>query len=290
MDEEPVIVVNPVGGGYMSSQAAYFSAQAQAAAQALALRESTLRAKLARNATLFNVALQAEQEGDDKLAARLYQRLALSRPRTEVTVSAQGRLSQIQGAALAKLEVLEGELNSASGRSGVPSALQSTRVNSDQVLKVFGELEKLAVEYAGVSSIESKIKERTESLRKQRQFAAILNEPLANRLWMLGQKHESEQKRCCAFLVYEQAAHLAPAPSAEQAAARLKRMEADTSLVAEARQCKNLQLCHEKYQRAMAIKASLPERAREYFSQILNDATPETSIHKAAREQIAMLR
>jgi hypothetical protein len=289
VDDSPIIVVGS-SGGYVTSRQSYFSAQASSAARALALREDALRAKFARNANLWNVAQQAEQGGDEKVAARLYQRLALSRPRTEVTTSAQTRLSQIQSAALSKLETLESELNAASGRGGVPSALQSTRVDADRVIKVFAELDQLAIEYAGVSSIETKIKERTEALRTKRQFATILQEPVANQLWTLGQKHENEQKRCCAFLVYEQAANLVPAPSAELARARLRQLEADAAIVAEASKCKNLQLCHEKYERAMSIKSSLPDRAREYLSQILEVATPDTSIHKAAREQIAMLR
>jgi hypothetical protein len=290
VDDSPIIVIDSYGGGYIPAGHAYVSAQASAAAQALALRESVLRAKLARNANVFSVAQEAEQQGDEKLAARLYQRLALSRPRTDVTASAQNRLSLIQGAAHSKLQALEDELNAASGRGTLPSALQSTRIDSEKVLKVFAAIDKLAIEYAGVSSIENRIKDRSEVLRKQKQFAAILNEPVAKQLWTLGQKHENDQKRCCAFLVYEQAANLTPAPSAEQAAARLKQMQADAAIVAEARTCRNLQLCHEKYQRALSLKSSLPGRAREYFSQILEVAAPDSSIHQAAREQLALLR
>src|SRR5258707_4208516 len=82
-----------------------------------------------------------------------------------------------------------------------------------------------------------------------------------------------------------------PAPSAEQAKTRLMQLQAaNKSIASEANQCKNLQLCHEKYRRAMSIKATVPDRAREYLSQIIELAPPDTSIHKAARGQIAMLR
>jgi hypothetical protein len=262
----------------------------QVAAEAVLLREDELRRKLVRNQNLWYIAQQAEQGGDMTVAARVYQRLALSRPRTEVTVSAQQRLNYIQSDAQSKLQALEDQLNLVSGRSNVPSALKRVDVDSEQVIRIFAELDKLALEYAGATSIQNKIQERVDQLRKQKQFAAILQEPVASELWKVGQKHEAQQKLCCAFLAYEQAVYLAPAPSAEQAKARLKQLQADDAVVASAQQCKNLQMCHEKYRRAQVIKTTLPDRARTYFSEILEIAPPDTSIHKAAREQIASLK
>jgi hypothetical protein len=261
-----------------------------AAAQAAALREDALRRKSARNENLWNVAQQAEQGGDVRVAARLYQRLALSRPRTEVTTAAQQRLSQIQGSAQSKLQALEDQLNSLRGRGTVPSALQSAKIDAEQVTRIFADLDKLALEYSGVESIETKVQERADRLRRQRQFATVLQEPVASELWKVGQKHEEAQRLCCAFLAYEQAANLAPAPSGEQAKARLRQLEADQSIVAEASKCRNLQLCHEKYRKAMTIKKTVPQRARAYLSEIVELAPPDTAIHKAARDQIAILR
>jgi hypothetical protein len=283
-------VLNPVGI-YVPAGRDYFATQLFVAARDAAIREDALRARLARNQNLWGFAQQAEQGGDMRIAARLYQRIALSRPRTEVTTAAQQRLSQIQGTAQSKLQALEDQLNSLSGRAaGVPSALQNARLDAEQVTRIFDDLDKLAVEYAGVDSIENKIQERVDKLRKQKPFAAVLQEPAANELLKVGQKHEEGQRQCCAYLAYEQAANLAPAPSGEQAKTRLRILQADKSIVAEANTCRNLQLCHEKYRRALAIKATVPDRARAYLSEIIELASPDTSIHKAAREQIAMLR
>ena len=54
--------------------------------------------------------------------------------------------------------------------------------------------------------------------------------------------------------------------------------------------CRVLQLCHEKFREAEKVKGSNPTKAREHLARILELAPQETSIHKAAREQIAMLK
>jgi hypothetical protein len=207
-----------------------------------------------------------------------------------VTQTAQQRLNRIQGDAQQKLQALEDELNSLSGRSRLPSALKSAQIDADEVKKIFAAMDKLAIDYSGVSSIADKIRAKSDQLRKQRQFAAVLQEPVAAELWKIGQKHEEQQQLCCAYNVYEEAARLAPAPSGEQAKARLAILGADATIITDARRCHNLQLCHEKFRKAQAIKGALPERAREYLAQILEIAPPNTSVHKAAREQLAMLK
>jgi hypothetical protein len=291
-------------GGYVSYGRYAFATQLVNAARAAALQEEGLRRRMARNQNLWNVAQQAEQDSDLRVAARLYQRVALSRPRTEVTVAAQQRLAQIQAAAQTRFDVVENQLDSLTGRGStnsdsqnvpsalkrIPSASQIVNIDTGEVTRLFAELDKLILEYAGVDSIEVRLKERADRLRRHKLFAAALQEPAASQLWKLGQEHEQQQKLCCAFLAYEQAANLAPAPSGEKAKVRVRELQASNkSIVAEADQCKNLQLCHEKYRRAMALKQTLPESARKYLAEILELAAPDTSVHQAAREQIAML-
>jgi hypothetical protein len=291
-------------GGYVPYGRVVLSGHLLNAARAVALQEEGLRRRIVKDQNLWNVARQADQSGDLRVAARLYQRVALSRPRSQATAASQQRLAQIQAAAQAKFDAVENRLHSLTGRGSVPaaspnapgalkrvpSASQLAKIDSDEVTRLFDELDKLILEYAGVESIENKLQERADRLRRQKLFAAALQEPAAGQLWELGRKHEQEQKVCCAFLAYEQAANLAPAPSGEQAKVRLRELQASNkSIVAEAEQCKNLQLCHEKYRRAMALKTNLPESARKYFAEILELAAPDTSVHKAAREQIAML-
>ena len=55
------------------------------------------------------------------------------------------------------------------------------------------------LEYAGVDSIENRLQERIDRLRRQKQFAAILQEPVASELLKVAQKHEDAQQLCCAF-------------------------------------------------------------------------------------------
>jgi len=172
-------VLDPIGL-YVPAGRDYFATQLFVAAREAAIREDALRARLARNQNLIGLAQQAEQTGDVKVAARLYQRVALSRPRTEVTVAAQQRLSQIQGMAFSRLQSLEDQLNALVGKGSVPSALQAAKIDQQKVSDIFADLDKLALEYAGADSIQNKIEERTEKLRRQKQFAAILQEPTAS--------------------------------------------------------------------------------------------------------------
>jgi hypothetical protein len=295
-------------GGYVPSARNAFSSQLANAARAAALQEESLRRRLAKSQNLWSLAQESEKSGDIRVAARMYERVALSRPRTNVTTAAQQRLTQIQAAAQSKLDRMDDRLASLArkakakgtapsdsknvpyGLQSVSSASQITGTDAEEVTRLFAEADNLILEYAGVDSIEKKLTQRVDRLRRQEPFAAVLQEPAAGQLWELGQKHE-QQQLCCAFLAYEQAAKLAPAPSGEKAKARARELqETNPSLVAEVRACLALQLCHEKYRRAMALKETLPERAREYLAEIIERAAPDTTIHKAAREQIAMLR
>jgi hypothetical protein len=64
----------------------------------------------------------------------------------------------------------------------------------------------------------------------------------------------------------------------------------DQSVVLATRRCRNLQLCHEHYQKAQDAKDVAPRTAREHLATILELAPPDTTVHKAAREQLAMLK
>src|SRR5438046_10554648 len=115
----PAIVLAS-GGSYIPAGRSFLAGQLMVAAREAAAREAALQARLARNQNLIGLAQQAEQTGDVKVAARLYQRVALSRPRTAVTTTAQQRLSQIQGTAQSKLQELEDQLNALIGKGSVP--------------------------------------------------------------------------------------------------------------------------------------------------------------------------
>jgi hypothetical protein len=234
------------------------------------------------------MAQKADSEGDLRTASQLYMKLALRR--SPHTAGAKQRLAQIQSAAGSKWKALEGQLTQISGREAPVSSLHPVGLDAEQVTQVFAEMDKLAEEYAGVATVDNQIEQRLKKLRKDPQYAAVLQEPAAADLWSLAQEYEASQQACCAVVVYEQAAAMKPAPSAERAKARLAVLQADPEVVAATKRCRDLQLCHEHFRRAELIKSHLPDQARDYYSKILAVAPTDTPIYQAAREQIAMLK
>lgn len=267
---------------------AFLASQMAAAAQAAAKREAALRRRAAVDGKQFAVAQQAESEGDLAAASMLYQRLALRRPASSITISAREKLKAIQTVALGKLKSLEDELSPTNEPAGTP--LQQIELDSGQITKIFEQLDALLLEYAGVATVEGRIQDRVNHLRGNGMYAAVLQEPPAAELWKLGQSYEQQQQTCCAVLVYEQAAALSPAPTAKLARARLKELERDAAVMASVKRCRDLQLCHEKFRKAELLKKLHPDEAREHLARILELAPAETSIHQAAREQLAMLK
>jgi len=259
-----------------------------AAAQAAANREAALRRRAEADQKQFEAAQQAETEGDLAAASMLYQRLSLRRPASSTTTAARKKLKAIQTVALGKLKALEGDLTQIKRPEGTPFA--PVQLDSEQVTASFGKLDTLLLEYAGVATVESRIQDRIRQLRGYGKYAAVLQEPPAAELWKLGQSYEQQQQTCCAVLVYEQAASLSPAPTANLARARLKELERDAAVMASVKQCRTLQLCHEKFRKAERLRKLHPDEAREHLAGILELASPDTSIHQAAREQLAMLQ
>lgn len=239
---------------------------------------------------MFEIAREHESEGDLATASRLYRRLALRRPATETNKSAQERLEQIQVAPFAMLKALEDQLQKTKPK---PTALRKSgpvSVDAAEVTKVFEALDKLQLEYAAVATVESRIADRIELLRKEPLFAAVLQEPPATELWTMGQEYEKNQQACCAVLVYEQASDFFPAASAKLARSRLATLNKDPVVSREVDRCRVLQLCHAKFREAEQVKGRNPNKAREHLARIIELAPQDTSIHKAAREQIAMLK
>lgn len=275
------------GGGFIPAQQGIVAAAQRAAAQAAALREDSLRRKAASNQKLWEVAQEADRGGDLRTAAMIYRRLSLRRPVSQITKSSQTRLSEIQDEAFDKLQAIEKRLNDL---KRVEKPFRPGPLDEPKVIKAFEDLDALSIEYAGIATIESRIEDRRKSLRSHAQFAEILQEPAAAELWELARKYEQQDQVCCAFQVYEQAATLVPAPSAKLARTRLNELKADKVAVAAAERCSTLQLCHQKFNDAQRLKGSNPDKAREHLARILELAPADTSIHRAAREQIAMLQ
>ena len=198
----------------------------------------------------------------------------------------------IQEAPFAMLQDLEDQLQKTKPPIKKSALLKSdtVAVDADEVTRIFAELDKLQLEYAAVATVESRLENRIELLRKDPLFAAVLQEPAAAELWKMGQEYEKKQQACCAVQVYEQAASFLPAASAKLARSRLATLTKDPVVAREVESCRVLQLCHEKFREAEKVKGFNPDKAREHLARIIELAPQNTSIHKAAREQIAMLK
>jgi hypothetical protein len=274
----------------MSPQQAAFASQQAAAIQAARKREIALAKAITTGRTLWQLAQDADKEGDLRVASRLYQRLALMRPQTTFNANAQSRLREIQKAAAAKLQALDDELANLKLPKSDPTGLALAKLDAVAVGSTFELLDALALEYAGVVTVEDKINDRIKRLRKDAKFAEILQEPTAAELWKLGQEYEAKGEPCCALLAYEQAAAQAPAPSARLARDRLTALVADKAVVAAAARCQLLQRCHEIYRKAQVALEANPDRARQYLREIIEAAPPDSTVFREARMQIAALQ
>lgn len=239
---------------------------------------------------MFDLAREYEAGGDLATASRLYLRVSQRRPATETNKAAQKELERIQGEPLARLLALEEQLQKTKPKATAFRQTGPVQVDAAEVAKVFDELDKLQLEYAAVATVETRIAERIRLLRNDPLFAAVLQEPAAAELWTMGQEYEKNQQACCAVLVYEQAASFLPAASAKLARSRLATLTKDPLVSRQVDQCRVLQLCHEKFREAEKVKMANPDKAREHLARIIELAPQDSSIHKAAREQIAMLR
>ena len=277
-------------GGWVSPQQAQLASQQAAAIAAANKREAALAKAVTTGRTLWQLAQDADKEGDLRLASRLYERLALMRPITTFNGSAQRRLREIQRAAAAELQSIDDELANLKLPKSDPTGLAPAKLDAAAISVQFELLDLLALEYAGVATVEDKINDRIKRLRKDAKFAEILQEPTAAELWKLGQEYEAKGEACCALIVYEQGAAQAPAPSARLARDRLTELKANQAVVAAAQRCQLLQRCHETYRRAQVAIEANPERARQYLREIVESAPSDSKIYQDARMQIAMLK
>jgi hypothetical protein len=267
---------------------AQLSAQSIMAARSAADREASIRRKAKTAQALWAAANEAEQQGDTPVAARIYHRLSLLRPKSQITAQARSCFSSIQADALARLDELDSRLERRVEEGDAPKALKP-RVAKADIVDVFDELDALSLEYAGAPAIREAIDERISRLRSTPKYAAVLQEPGAGELLRLAQDLEAKRHLCCAFIVYEQAAELSPAPSGKKARERIDELKTDKELIAATNECRALQWCHANFDRAKAIKEVAPHTARDYFRRIVELSPSETPIHLAAREQLASL-
>lgn len=157
------------------------------------------------------------------------------------------------------------------------------------VLSCFEEFDKLLWAYDDVPRIGPELRRRLVKLRRSPQYALVLNEPEAARLWQLGQQHEMDDQTCCAFLVYEQAVKLSPAPSAELAQKRLSALKRDKTEVAAAERCRHLRACHKTFERAERLAKVAPDKAKQLLGEVVTSAPTDSELYRVARERLNTL-
>jgi hypothetical protein len=268
---------------------------ARAAVEAQQMR---LLQELATDALRLNTADRLYNEGDVRVASRMYVRLALSRPANLNTVAARQRLAKLADEAREKLKEIDGQLaveerilspSDSFGPDGPPTPEQLAARQEAQVTAAFDQYDELAEQYSGVPAVSREIKTHVAKRRARPEFAMVLNEPEAKVLWESGQEHENDDHLCCAYWVYKRAARLVPAPSAERARARLAEMEKDPQIVASAETCRELQICHKIYNRAQKLAKVKPARAKELFAEIVGRAPEDSEVYRAAREHVEQM-
>jgi hypothetical protein len=258
-----------------SQQEARKKAAEAAAARARAALEAKLLKQAKTDASRLEAADLARDEEQILLASKIYLRLGLNSA-SEVNDQAKSRLNDLK----------------ADGRDRLQSAVAKVDPSSPSIEDVFAAIEDynwLEREFAKVPVVNREIQSASAKARRRPEFRAALNEPEAAELFALAQKHEKTDQVCCAFLVYEEAAKLAPAPSASKARQRLEQLKQDKEAVASAESCRELQWCHNTYDKAKRLAKRKPDDARDLFAQILDKAPIDSEIYQAARFEIGRL-
>lgn len=260
--------MSPRGGGGFGMVA---RAQAQMAAW-MAREQVAANIRLAKtNVQRMKYAAQARKDGKMRLAATLYMRVALSRPRDKHHDEAKRALASMADEGRKAMKAGDGLLD------------------EGKITEGFERLDYLNWAYEDVPVFNHEIAAHVAKLHRQPEYQAALNEPEAAKLLAQGRKHEQDDEACCAFLSYEQAVELLPAGSAKQAAERLAEMKKDPEIVASAEECRLLRECHHTFHRAELLKKSTPNRAEELFKQILAEAPADSEVHRCAAEEVARL-
>jgi hypothetical protein len=274
-------------------------ARQQAAFSAAATRQQKLLQKADTDAKRLAAADSILARGDIRVAGLIYARLGSTRSPTPSTEAAKLRLTQLQKQAQAKLDELDRLL--ASGGAYATGGDSTSHGTFDQpvdwhaeasseidrhIMVTFREYEEFVDQYGGLPGVGTKIEAHVAKLRCQPVYAAVLNEPMAKKLWTLGQKHERDDQLCCAYWVYKEAAELKPALSASRAANRFAELAQDPQVVASAETCRALKWCHGAYLRAEKLLIARPEKAKEVFAEIVARAPEDSEVYRAAKKQI----
>lgn len=263
---------------------------AQAAAFA---RQQALWKAAQKSSNRLDRAERFYKSGEIVVASRLYASVARSRPKTTMTEKARRCLDDLAEEARDKLGKIDATLSEQSQAISPGERFNAQRWPDgwqDAVTAAFQQYNQIVKDYRAVPAVKNELRLHVSKQRREREYAAVLNEPEAKTLWDLAKQHEQEDEACCAYWVYQRASKLRPAPSAQQASDRLAQMQQDSNLVAAAERCREMQQCHKIYRLADRLVRSKPERARELFAEIVQRSPQDSEIHRDARERIEDIR
>lgn len=265
------------GGGWGALAAAINSYNAQYAAWARreAIAETIRRAK--NNEHRMFYAARARQEGKMRLAATLYLRVALQRPRDKHAGAAKKALSEMAEQGRADMKAAD-------------KLLADDKITDDKIIEAFEKIDYLAWAYVDVPRFNEEIAAHAKKLHHEPRYQAVLNEPKAEALVEVAEQHEHDDEECCAYLAYEEAAKLVPAEAAKKAVARLEELRKDPRIPVEAEECRQIHEALHKFQSAELLKKSVPGRAEEIFAEIVKKTPRDSEVYRCAAEELAKLR
>lgn len=257
-----------------------YNAQYAAWARREAIAEMIRRAK--NNEHRMFYAARARKEGKMRLAATLYLRVALQRPRDKHADAAKKALSEMAEQGRAELKAADKMLAN--------DKITDDKITDDKITEAFEKIDYLAWAYVDVPRFNEEIAAHAKKLHREPHYQAVLNEPKAHELVELAEQHEQDDEKCCAYLAYEEAAKLVPAASAEKALARLEELRKDPRIPIEAQECRQIHEGLHKFHSAELLKKSVPGRAEEVFAEIVEKTPRESEVHRCAAEELAKLR
>lgn len=266
--------------GYDGSSYAMQLAQKQAAAEAQA--ESLFRQATAA-AERLEAGDRARRDGDIRLAATIYVRLARSKPPTEASGEARDRMIGLAADAREELRKIDATLECSDDSSHDSAHSPQGQVEPEVIREAFRKYDELAAKFASVLAAKREVTAHVVRQRRDPVYAAVLNEPKAKELWELGQQHEKDSELCCAYWVYQDAARLIPAPSAFQAQARFEALKGNPEVVRSAETCREVRWCLNAYQRAGWLGEVNSEKAKQLYAEILRRAPVDSGVYQAAQ-------
>jgi hypothetical protein len=241
--------------------------------------QAALEAKIAKQAATDESKLAAADLARDEeqyfVASKIYLALSLSSD-SNVQAEAKSRLEGLQDDGRNRLAKID---NSVDGSS--PSV--------ETLLAALDDYSWLERQFTKVPVVNREIRSHVAKQRRRPEFVAAASEPEAAGLIELAQQHEQNDQICCAFLVYEEAAKLAPAPSSAKARGRLEALKKDPTAVKAAESCRNLVWCHGTFEKAKRLTSRKPKEARQLLVAILEKAPVDSEIYQAARLEVAQL-